>query len=209
VVCARRRRHVRRGSSVAVSVTSFGGSSQAQGVSPRATPDARSDFRSVFEEQFDYVWNTLRHLGVAARDLEDLVHDVFVRVDERLADYDPSRPLRPWLFAFAFRVASDYRRLARHRVEVLGTATEHADTAPGADEQLIASEDQALAEAALLGIEIERRAVFILHELDGISVPETARALGIPQNTAYSRLRIARQEFAETAKRLLRAKGRS
>jgi RNA polymerase sigma-70 factor (ECF subfamily) len=177
-------------------------------VSPRA-PDARSDFRHLFEEQFDYVWNTLRHLGVATRDLEDLVHEVFVRVDERLKDYDPSRPLRPWLFAFAFRVASDYRRLARHRLEVLGTSVESADASRGAEEQLIAREDRALAEAALLGIEIERRAVFILHELDGASVPEIARAIGIPQNTAYSRLRIARQEFAETARRLSRVKGTS
>ena len=43
---------------------------------------------------------------------------MFVEVFRNLHRYDPARPLRPWLFAFAFRFASDYRRLARHRVEV-------------------------------------------------------------------------------------------
>jgi len=175
-------------------------------VSPRAS-HARSDYRCLFEENFDYVWNSLRHLGVQARDLEDLAHDVFLRVHERFGDYDSARPLRPWLFAFVFRVASDYRRLARHRVEVLGPVAEPADTCRAADEQLIVREDRELARAVLQAVELDRRAVFILHDLDGVPIPEIAEALGIPTNTAYSRLRLARKEFGEAARRLRLARG--
>ena len=81
-------------------------------------------FRSIFEQEFSYVWNALRRLGVAARDLEDLTQQVFLQVHGQLATFDPSRPLRPWLFAFAFHAASNHRKLARHRVELSVVAPE-------------------------------------------------------------------------------------
>jgi RNA polymerase sigma-70 factor (ECF subfamily) len=167
----------------------------------------RPDFRAIFEEQFTYVWNSLRHFGVSACDLEDLVHEVFSRVHERLDEYDPSRPLRPWLFAFAFRVASAHRRLARHRAEVLGTDVEAPDDGPPADQALMRREDVGLALDALDAIDLDRRAVFVLHELDEVPLPEVARALGIPAGTASSRLRLARRDFQEAIKRLRAARG--
>lgn len=52
---------------------------------------------------------TLRQLGVSPRDLEDIAHEVFLRVRKHWHEYNPSRPLRPWLLVFAFRQASEYR----------------------------------------------------------------------------------------------------
>jgi RNA polymerase sigma-70 factor (ECF subfamily) len=126
---------------------------------------------------------------------------VFFRVYERLADYDSSRPLRPWLFGFSFRVASGYRRRFSNRREVLGSDTEISDPAPTALEHLVHAEAVTLAQSALEGIEIERRAVFILHEIDGCPMPEIASALSLPLNTAYSRLRVAREEFQAALRR--------
>ena len=51
-------------------------------------------------------------------------------------------------------------------------------------------------------MEIERRAVFLMHEVDGFSIPEVAEVLAVPLNTAYSRLRLARDEFRERVRRL-------
>ena len=159
------------------------------------------DFRSVFDREFHYVWTSLRRLGVPSRDLEDVAHDVFVEVFRNLARYDPSRPLRPWLFAFAFRFASDYRRLARHRVEVQDNdAGTSAD--PPADDALAARELRATIAQALESIDFVRRGVFILHELDGQPMAEIAETLGIPPNTAYSRLRVAREEFTAAFRKL-------
>jgi RNA polymerase sigma-70 factor (ECF subfamily) len=62
------------------------------------------DFDSLFDAELDYVWNALRRLGVREADLDDEVNEVFLRVHRQLAQYDPSRPVRPWLFAFAARV---------------------------------------------------------------------------------------------------------
>jgi RNA polymerase sigma-70 factor (ECF subfamily) len=168
---------------------------------------SRPDFGTVFHEQFRYVWNTLRHFGVRWNDLEDLTHEVFLRAHERFDECDSSRPLRPWLFAFAFRVASAHRRLARHRLEVTGTEVDPPSGLVAADEALARREDRDLALQALAAIDLDRRAVFILHEIDGVPIPEVAAALQIPVGTAYSRLRLARQECNAAVRRLRLARG--
>ena len=168
-----------------------------------APPSAAPDFRELFETQFSYVWNVLKRLSVPERDLEDLTQQVFLQVHGQLSKYDSNRPLRPWLFSFAYHLAQNYRALARHRVELSIVAPERADSAPGADEQLITRQELELAELALTRVSLERRGVLILHEVEGHSIPEIAQTLDIPLNTAYSRLRLARQEY-ETAVRRLR-----
>lgn len=162
----------------------------------------RSEPGRVFAEHGDYVWNALRRLGAPPADLEDLTHDTFVAVFRQWHAYDPERPLRPWLFGFALRVASDYRRLARHRLELSGEAPDVADQEPNAVERLVQKERETLAHAALQAVELSRRGVFILHELDGATLPEIAAALAIPIGTASSRLRLAREDFAAAVKRL-------
>jgi RNA polymerase sigma-70 factor (ECF subfamily) len=181
---------------------------EAAAAAPRPMPPPRPAFRAVFDGEFDYVWSTLRRMGVRERDLEDLTHDTFLKVSQRLGDYDTARPLRPWLFAFAFRVAADYRRLARHRVEALGDVPDNPDPEPAPDEQLATSEGRALIATALQAIELERRAVFVLHVLDDCAIPEVAVTLGIPLNTAYSRLRLAREEFSAAVHRLKLRRGK-
>jgi RNA polymerase sigma-70 factor (ECF subfamily) len=169
-----------------------------------ASASARPAFRDLFEAHFSYVWNVLKRLGVAERDLEDLGQQVFLQVHGQLANFDTRRPIRPWLFSFAYHAASNYRALARHRVELSIVAPEAADFRPAADEQLITRQELELAELALTRVSLERRAVLLLHEVEGHSMPEIAETLGIPLNTAYSRLRLARQEY-EVAVRRLRA----
>ena len=178
----------------------------AQGLSKRGVgePAAAPSFRTLFDEQFSYVWNVLRRLGVATRDLEDLTQQVFLQVHGQLPQYDVNRPLRPWLFSFAYHAAGNYRALARHGVELSIVAPEQADSAPAADEQLILRQELELAELALSRVAIERRAVLLLHEVEGHGIPDIAQTLGIPTNTAYSRLRLARQEY-EAAVRRVRA----
>jgi len=161
-------------------------------------------FRAIYEAQFNYVWESLRRLGVRPADLEDVAHDVFVTVHRKLGDYDAERPLRPWLFGIAFRVASDHRRSARFKREVFDSKEEPRDPSPTAEERVSQGQARRLVMAALETINLDQRAVFILHELDGQSVPEIAAALGAPLNTVYSRLRLARKAFAAAVSQLQR-----
>jgi RNA polymerase sigma-70 factor (ECF subfamily) len=165
------------------------------------------DFADFFEEHFDYVWHTLRRLGVRERDLEDVAHEVFITVHQRLAEYDAERSARPWLFAFALRAASDYRKLAWHRAELLEDAGEIEDSAPAPDERAIARERVDLVGRALESLAFDRRTIFVLHEIDGVGAKEAASLLGIPVNTAYSRLRLAREDFAQAVRRLEAKRG--
>jgi len=183
---------------------------------PQATPVGHAvkvaeplgiDLADLFKDHFEYMWHSLRRLGVNERDLEDVVHDVSVTINPRLGTYDPTRPLRPWLFAFACRAASDYRRQARHRVALTDDPEALRDPAPAVDELVASREELDLVARALDALDLDRRAVFILHEIDGVSIPDVARALEIPTNTAYSRLRLAREDFGAAVRRMhLRAR---
>jgi RNA polymerase sigma-70 factor (ECF subfamily) len=165
------------------------------------------DFTTIFEAHLDYVWNTLRRLGVRERDLEDEAHELFLRVHRRFDTYDPRRPVRPWLFVFALHAAADYRRLARHRVDLVDDTEAIPDATAAPDEQLLHREELDQAARLLAELELDRRAIFVLHEIDGIPVPEAARILEIGVNTAYSRLRLAREDFAAAVKRLRASRG--
>ena len=173
---------------------------------PAPTPPGL-DFRTIFETEFEYVWHSLRRLGVRERDVDDVTHDAFIVVYRALDQYDPGRPLRPWLFGIASRLAANYRRRAYHRGDVMEPATEVADQALGADETLASRQATDLVQAALDTLDDDRRSVFVLHELDGTSVPDIAAALSIPLNTAYSRLRLARVDFSAAVRRLRAARG--
>ncbi|HMI87823.1 MAG TPA: sigma-70 family RNA polymerase sigma factor [Polyangiaceae bacterium] len=165
-------------------------------------------FEALFEAHFSYVWRTLARLGIREADREDLANEVFFQMHRRLSTVDFDRPLRPWIFAFAFRVASSYRRLARHRFEHLGDLPDTPDSAHRADQAMERREAQAVVDRALEALDLEQRAVFVLHEIDGCVMPEIANALGIPLSTAYSRLRLARTRFTAMVRRITNLEGR-
>lgn len=164
---------------------------------------------ALYEAHFDHVWHTLRRFGVPERELEDAAHDVFVVVHRRLDDFDAARPARPWLSGIAWRVAADTRRRAYLRREL---PTERAGedrpaVAPMADDVLAAREARALVDEALDALDLDRRVIFVMHEIDGERCPAIAEALSIPLNTVYSRLRTARERFRSAVRRLALTKG--
>lgn len=169
--------------------------------------DAAATFRRVFAAELGYVWRTLRRLGVQERDVEDVTHEVFIDVFRKLGAYDSRRPLRPWLFGFCFRAASEYRRAARHRVEVLTDAIDGPTTAPLAEEAISRAEEARLVQDALGAIDLDRRAVLVAYELDEIPMKDIAETLQIPLHTGYSRLRVGREEFATAVARLRLRRG--
>ena len=162
----------------------------------------RPEFRAVYEAQFDYVYRSLRRLGAEARDLNDLVQEVFLAVHLRLHTFDPERPMRPWLFGIAFRALSDSGSRARRRSEVSDEIVATIGVPPKAEQQIVAKEARDLVLVALEQLQPDQRAVFVMHELDECPVPEIARALEIPLNTAYSRLRLGRADFVGAVRRL-------
>jgi RNA polymerase sigma-70 factor (ECF subfamily) len=158
--------------------------------------DAVPSFDEVYAAHLGFVWRILRTFGVPPAQIEDAVQDVFVVVHRRLAEFEGRAAITTWLFAIARRIAGAHRRRAGNaRTETL---TE--EPAGGADTFADASRAQAAATvlAILADMDEDKRIVFALVELEQMSVPEVAKVLDLNLNTAYSRLRLARQAF-ETA----------
>lgn len=153
----------------------------------------------VYQRELDYLIGSLRRLGVPYADIEDVLHEVFLVMLTRWDEYDRSRPIRPWLFGIAFRVASAQRRKGMR--EVPSDEYEAEDLAAGPDDSAVATQTRALLLKALATIPVERRAVLILHEVDETPMRVIAEQLAIPLFTAYSRLRKARQELDQALTR--------
>lgn len=165
-------------------------------------PKPRDRFEAVYHAELPYVLRTLRRLGVSEADAPDLAHDVFLVFYRRLAEYDRTRPLRAWLFGIAYRVVSNHLGRAHRQAEIPADLNElHTPDPRAASLERQAARDLLL--RALAAVDLEHRAVLVLHDLEERAAPEVAAALGIPLNTVYSRLRNGRQKVAAAARRLL------
>lgn len=164
-----------------------------------------ADVAAVHEAHADFVWRTLQRLGVHQQDLEDVLQEVFLVVHKRLSTFDHSSQLTTWLFGICLRVAAAYRRRAHRRHETLGLGPEEALLRDGAaDPEQVLAQREALRrlELALETLGLERRAVFVMFEIEGISAPAIADIMGVPVGTIYSRLSTARAEFTRAVERM-------
>ena len=141
----------------------------------------------LYKERAPHVFRTLRALGVRDADLPDVVHDVFLTVHRRRAEVGIYASVRAWVHGICVGTAANYRRKARHGRERLCAQIPEVGVAPPDDGANI----DLLRLLALL--DDDQRAVFVLYEIDDLSMPEVAEALGCPATTAYSRLYAARK----------------
>jgi RNA polymerase sigma-70 factor (ECF subfamily) len=157
--------------------------------------DLHPTLREIFDAHAAYVLRSLRHLGVAESDIEDVGQEVFVTVHRRLSSFEGRSKLRTWLYGICLRVASDYRRRAHVRRE--RATADPARDLPEPDERAPDAQVQARAElrALLDQLDEDKRAVVVLYEIEGFSMKEVAEMLGCPLQTAYSRLHAARDRM--------------
>lgn len=160
---------------------------------PDAAP-ATPRFDEVYEELFDFVWRSLRRLGVSRAGIDDAVQDVFVVVHRRLAEFEGRSSVRTWVFGIALRVARDHRRRARRKGGHAPLDPRIPDEGPGPAESLARWEAVRELDRILGALDEDKRAVFVLMEIEEMSAPDAALALGANVNTVYSRLRAARRE---------------
>jgi RNA polymerase sigma-70 factor (ECF subfamily) len=166
-----------------------------------AAPDAALTFDAIYEEHARFVWRSLSRLGVAEPQLSDAMQEVFLVVHRRLGEFEHRSSLRTWLFGVVLRVASQARRQGRRRVlEPLQADFVDATADSPYD-------DAARAEAArtlyrlLDELSPDQRAVFVLVELEQMTLPDAADAVSANLHTAASRLKAARRKFEAAVKR--------
>jgi RNA polymerase sigma-70 factor (ECF subfamily) len=178
--------------------------SSSRAPEPAAETPPRT-FDGVYQEYAPFVWRAACRLGVAPSAAEDVVQDTFLVVHRRLGEFEERSSIRAWLFAILVRVVRDHRRAARRRGFGRSVEVDPDGVAdPSTPSPLDATErNEAVRElyAILNAMADARREVFVLVELEGLTVPEVSQALGANVNTVYFRLRSARAEFEKALSR--------
>lgn len=169
---------------------------------------SREQYWPLVGKEIDWIHRQLRRLCVHGADLPDLTQEVLFAVYRQWESYDEARPLRSWLFGFAFRISSDYRRRASYRRPALSLEHEPADHRPERPESKIDVETmRGIAIEALEALDDDQRAIVVLVDFEDEPVPAAAETLEVPLNTAYSRLRRGRERFAEAITRIKLRRG--
>jgi RNA polymerase sigma-70 factor, ECF subfamily len=188
---------------------SAAGSLLASTLGPTGGPSASAlplDFDAVYDGYFDFVWRSLRRLGVPPGRLDDAVQDVFLVVHRRLADFEQRSTPKTWLYGIVLRVTHDHKRTARRKnwlteasPEVLDEVADRVN--PGPAERAETAESIAVLNELLRELTDSKREVFVLAELEQMTGPEISEALGTELTTVHSRLRAARMEFEQALSR--------
>jgi RNA polymerase sigma-70 factor (ECF subfamily) len=153
-----------------------------------------SRVRAAVNAHYEGLWRFLRRMGVAEDQVEDAAQQVLIVFAQRAADVK-EEAVKAFLFGTALRVASDFRRRSQRAREVLDREAllVHPDPRPDAEHQLGEKELRRCLDRLLEDLDPDLRAVFVLAELDEVTMAEISKLLCIPAGTVASRLRRARE----------------
>ncbi|WP_456336898.1 sigma-70 family RNA polymerase sigma factor [Fervidibacter sacchari] len=141
-------------------------------------------------EHYEAIFRFLRNLTGSKEDAEDLTQQTFLRAWEALPNFRGDSSLSTWLHSIAYREYTHWLRSRREFVPL----DEIVDMP---DEQANQNLEAVLLRWAIYRLAPEHREVFVLHYLQGFSVSEIAKIIGIPAGTVKSRLFFARQKLRE------------
>jgi RNA polymerase sigma-70 factor (ECF subfamily) len=166
---------------------------QDRSAAVRPSPAGTPSIAEVFREYAPFAWRALRRLGVPECDVEDVCQEVFVVVHRKLGDFEGRSSIRTWIYGICARTASDYRRSGRVRRELVTDAPPDTAHDGGQQDAVALRQARAALDRILDELDDDKRAVFVLYEIEELTMAEVADALGCPLQTAYSRLHAARK----------------
>ena len=159
------------------------------------------DFDAVYETHLDFVWRTVRRMGVRPADTDDVVQEVFFVVHRRLAEFECRAQLKTWVFKILVHVVRHYWRTHQRKpgdhatedpAEIQTLAADH-ENGPAATLERV--EALRVLDGLLARLDGDKREVFVLAEIEQMTAAEIAEIVEANVNTVSSRLRAARQEF--------------
>jgi RNA polymerase sigma-70 factor (ECF subfamily) len=167
----------------------------------RLSMQAQARVREVVVAQFGFIWRLLRHLGVTPTDVDDAAQQVFLIASKRIDEIEAGHE-RSFLYGVAIRIAAKARHAQKHRFDRDAEIAELVDTARSPEELLDGARKRALFDGVLDAMDLDLRAVFVLHELERLTMSEIAQTLELPTGTVASRLRRARDAFRQRVLRI-------
>lgn len=180
----------------------------AEGAVERPADRDQARATTLVEEHYDFVWRTLRFLGLDDASAEDGAQQVMCVLARRIADVTPGAE-RSFIFSTTLRVAASLRRASQRLPEPTEDDLEAlASSTPSAEELLDERRAHGVLRRVLDALPVELRVVFVLYEIEEFTVPQIAETLGIPSGTAASRLRRGREQFRAIVRRMHAARNR-
>lgn len=175
----------------------------ASGVQAKTwTQHEQARLKAMVASHFDFIWRSLRRLGVPPTDVDDCAQQVFWVAARKLNRIE-AHCERAFLFSTALRVASDARRSRTRRREVgHEELSPLSDPGPSPDELADQRRARELLDTVLESMPMDLRAVFVLFELEEMGTQDIADLLELPPGTVASRLRRAREEFQRVVARV-------
>jgi RNA polymerase sigma-70 factor (ECF subfamily) len=175
---------------------------EADHPAPSLTAEAAARFRRMVDGEHALVWRFLRGLGVPASAADDAAQHVFLVAAQRLGDIAPGSE-RAFLLSTARGVAANARRAQTRSREVLDdqVLADHTDHRADPEQAAASKQARKLLDSFLDELAEDVRTVFVLFELEGMTMAAIADTLELPPGTVASRLRRAREEFHAAAKR--------
>ncbi len=159
--------------------------------------------RRMVDQHWQVVGRLLRHLGVPQSDVDDGIQHVFLVAAEKLESIRTDAE-RAFLLRTAVNIAARVRRekaRSGSREVMTGLAEDAADTQKGADELLDESAALRTLDRILSRMDEDVREVFVLYEVEELTMAKISELLEVPPGTVASRLRRGREVFrAELAR---------
>ena len=152
----------------------------------------------------------MKMIRVQNAQAEDLLQDVFLKVIEGRKKYNSNRKFTTWLYTIARNHCIDYLRIEEHRrhASLDASLSDEENDCPvvldivrsgerNQEEKAIDKETHALLNLAIMGLRQEYKEVFLLREIEELSLNEIAEIAEVPLSTVKSRLRYAYRDIRE------------
>jgi RNA polymerase sigma-70 factor, ECF subfamily len=145
--------------------------------------DPKTEFRQLYDQEFNSVYRSIRAVVLDSAAAEDLTQETFVRAYRARNRYTPTAPPGAWLRRIGINLAISYLRrqkLARFLPARLYVAPDRRD--------YDRAEARNVVDKALEALSPKLRAAIILHYYEGLTREEIAEVLGVPAGTVASRI---------------------
>jgi len=167
-----------------------------------STEQHRESWEQLVRVHHSYVYRLVRRLGLDHAAADDVTQQVFLTGMQRTCDIVPGSE-RPFLYGVALRLVSRHRRSVSRRREAGELSLEHPELEREAQDKLVERKHaRELLDRILAGLSYDFRVVFVLYEIEELTMDEIARVLELPEGTVASRLRRAREQFRAEVSRL-------
>ena len=177
----------------------------------RAAAGYRDDFEELLHRYRNRVYRICYRMAGNAEDAEDWAQECLVRVYRQLGRYDPGLPFAPWLMRVVANTCINLARTRTRRQEKvelgLDEESEAISLAPGPLQAALSGEEGRQVRAAVRLLPPRLRQAVVLRVLEELSFRELAEVLGVPLQTAASRVRRGLLQVREQLERAKTATG--